>query len=95
MNINEQIDYLLSGGIEVLPLGKEALADKLKKAENTKKPLRVKLGIDPTAADLHLGHTVCLQLLRRFLELGHKPVLIFGGFTAQLGDPTGRNEASL
>ena len=93
MNINEQIDYLLSGGIEVLPLGKEALADKLKKAENTKKPLRVKLGIDPTAADLHLGHTVCLQLLRRFLELGHKPVLIFGGFTAQLGDPTGRNEA--
>ncbi len=93
MNINEQIDYLLSGGIEILPLGRQALADKLKKAESKKEPLRIKLGIDPTAADLHLGHTVCLQLLKRFLELGHKPILIFGGFTAQLGDPTGRNEA--
>lgn len=89
MDINEQIKYLTTGNIEILPGGKEALVSKLK----LNRPLRVKLGIDPTSPDLHLGHTVCLQLLRRFQDLGHTPVLIIGGFTAQLGDPTGRNEA--
>ncbi len=89
----EQADYLMSGGAEVLPGGRTALIEKLKKAEQEKRPLRVKLGIDPTGSDLHLGHTVCLQLLRRFQNLGHKAVLLIGGFTAQLGDPTGRNEA--
>ena len=89
MDINEQIKYLTTGNIEILPGGEEALVSKLK----LNRPLRVKLGIDPTSPDLHLGHTVCLQLLRRFQDLGHIPVLIIGGFTAQLGDPTGRNEA--
>lgn len=89
----EQAEYLMAGGAEVLPNGKVALIEKLKVAEKEKRPLRVKLGIDPTGADLHLGHTVCLQVLRRFQKLGHLPVLLIGGFTAQLGDPTGRNEA--
>jgi tyrosyl-tRNA synthetase len=89
----EQIDYLMSGDAEVLPGGREALILKLKKAQSEKRPLRIKLGIDPTGADLHLGHTVCLQVLRRFQNLGHTAVLLIGGFTAQLGDPTGRNEA--
>jgi tyrosyl-tRNA synthetase len=93
MNIQEQVEFLTSGGVEVLPGGKSHLVELLKKAEQEKRPLRVKLGIDPTGADLHLGHTVCLNLLRKFQRLGHLPVLLIGGFTAQLGDPTGRNEA--
>ncbi len=88
-----QADYLCMGGAEVLPSGKQALISKLKKAQSENRPLRVKLGIDPTGSDLHLGHTVCLQILKRFQNLGHLPVLLIGGFTAQLGDPTGRNEA--
>ncbi len=76
-----------------LPNGLEELAKLLQKAENEGRQLRVKLGIDPTNAELHLGHTVCLYLLKRFQELGHLPVLIIGGFTAMVGDPSGRNEA--
>jgi tyrosyl-tRNA synthetase len=89
----EQVEYLTSGNAEVLPGGKKVLLAKLKEASSQKRPLRVKLGIDPTGTELHLGHTVCLQLLKRFQNLGHLPVLLIGGFTAQLGDPTGRNEA--
>jgi tyrosyl-tRNA synthetase len=89
----KQIDYLMSGKAEILPGGQKVLLQKIRKAKSEKRPLRVKLGIDPTGADLHLGHTVCLQALRRFQDLGHQAVLIIGGFTAQLGDPTGRNEA--
>ncbi|MDX1920081.1 MAG: tyrosine--tRNA ligase [Candidatus Caenarcaniphilales bacterium] len=93
LSIDEQADYLMSGGAELLPAGKKSLKEKLVKARDEKRPLRIKLGIDPTGSDLHLGHTVCLQVLRRFQNLGHQPVLLIGGFTAQLGDPTGRNEA--
>ncbi|HEY9886201.1 MAG TPA: tyrosine--tRNA ligase, partial [Vampirovibrionales bacterium] len=93
LTLEEQAEYLMNGCFEVLPEGKTALISKLKKAQEEKRPLRVKLGIDPTAKDLHLGHTVCLQVLKKFQKLGHLPVLIIGGFTAQLGDPTGRNEA--
>lgn len=92
-NFEEQAAYLSMGGAEVLPGGQESLIAKLEKAASENRPLRVKLGIDPTGADLHLGHTVCLQLLKRFQSLGHTPLLLIGGFTAQLGDPTGRNEA--
>ena len=77
----------------VLPNGKIELAKLLYESNQSKKQLRVKLGIDPTNIDLHLGHTVCFHLLRKFLELGHKPVLIIGGFTATVGDPSGQNEA--
>ena len=76
-----------------LPGGPSELQKLYSKAAGEKRPLRVKLGIDPTSTDLHLGHTVCLHLLRRFQQHGHKPVLIIGGFTAMVGDPSGRNEA--
>ena len=76
-----------------LPGGSTELQKLYSKAADEKRPLRVKLGIDPTSTDLHLGHTVCLHLLRRFQQHGHKPVLIIGGFTAMVGDPSGRNEA--
>ncbi|OGI19527.1 MAG: tyrosine--tRNA ligase [Candidatus Melainabacteria bacterium RIFCSPHIGHO2_02_FULL_34_12] len=76
-----------------LPNGALGLAELFHKADKEKKTLRVKLGIDPTTSDLHLGHTVCLQMLKKFQDLGHKPVLIIGGFTATVGDPSGRNEA--
>jgi len=81
---------LVRGG-EVLPDGAVHLALRIVEARKTGNPLRVKLGIDPTASDLHLGHTVCLRALRRFQEAGHQAVLVIGGFTAQVGDPTGRN----
>ncbi len=76
-----------------LPGGPSELMNLYDKASDEKRQLRVKLGIDPTSTDLHLGHTVCLHMLRRFQQHGHKPVLIIGGFTAMVGDPSGRNEA--
>lgn len=84
---------LLQGVHEVKPGGSAALKQVLEEAYKQKKQLRVKLGIDPTSSDLHLGHMVCIQKLRQFQELGHLPVLIIGGYTAQVGDPSGRNEA--
>ena len=76
-----------------LPGGPSELEKLYSKAASEKRPLRIKLGIDPTSTDLHLGHTVCLHMLRRFQQHGHKPILIIGGFTAMVGDPSGRNEA--
>ncbi len=68
-----------------------ALERKLEDAARERRPLRVKLGLDPTAADIHLGHTVVLQKLREFQDLGHRVVLIVGDFTARVGDPSGRS----
>lgn len=79
-------------GVEVLP-DRAALAHKLWQAREEGRPLRVKLGVDPTASDLHLGHAVVLGMLSRFQAKGHQAVLIIGGVTARLGDPTGRNSA--
>jgi tyrosyl-tRNA synthetase len=79
-------------GTEVLPDGLRALAQRIKESREQRRPLRVKLGIDPTSTDLHLGHAVVFRKLRRFQEFGHQVVLIIGGFTARIGDPTGRNE---
>ncbi|MEN9220510.1 MAG: tyrosine--tRNA ligase, partial [Thermostichales cyanobacterium GMQP_bins_62] len=76
--------------VEIFPGGAAALAERLR---HTDRPLRVKLGIDPTKPDLHLGHTVPLRKLRQFQDAGHTAVLIIGGFTAQVGDPSGRNDA--
>jgi len=78
---------------EIRPGGAKALESLLKRAAAEKRQLRVKLGIDPTSSDLHLGHMVCIQVLKQFQEAGHLPVLIIGGYTAQVGDPSGRNEA--
>src|SRR5574344_31264 len=83
---------ILSRGAEVLPGGVEELARKLQKSKETNIPLRVKLGMDPTRPDLHLGHTVVMKKLKEFQKLGHKIVLIVGGATAMVGDPSGKSE---
>jgi tyrosyl-tRNA synthetase len=81
------IDDLAVGTVEVLPDG--ALQAKLAIAEREGRPLRIKLGVDPTAPDLHLGHTVVLNKLRQFQDAGHVAVLIIGDYTARIGDPSG------
>ena len=85
MNVEEQINFLTRGCVDVV-----SKADLAKKLESGK-TLKVKLGCDPTSADLHLGHSVALSLLRRFQDLGHKAVLVIGDFTAAVGDPSGRD----
>ena len=87
----EQAKYL-SRNAEVLPGGIEELAAKLQYSSDTKKPLRIKLGMDPTRPDLHLGHTVVMRKLKEFQKLGHKIVLLVGGATAMVGDPSGKSE---
>lgn len=82
----------LTRNAEVLPGGVNELAQKLQHAHDTNTPLRVKLGMDPTRPDLHLGHTVVMRKLREFQKLGHKIVLIVGGATAMVGDPSGKTD---
>src|SRR6202165_5874307 len=77
------------GAVDSLPLG--ALAERLSVARAEGRPLRVKLGIDPTAPDIHLGHAVVLGKLREFQDAGHRVVLIVGDDTARVGDPSGRS----
>ncbi len=84
------IDDLCIGAVDVLPEG--ALEAKLATAEREDRPLRVKLGVDPTAPDIHLGHTVVLNKLRQFQDAGHVAVLIIGDYTARIGDPSGRSK---
>ena len=84
------IDDLMVGAVEVLPAG--ALEEKLDLAAREGRPLRVKLGVDPTAPDIHLGHTVVLNKLRQFQDAGHIAVLIIGDYTARIGDPSGRSK---
>src|ERR1700719_495001 len=80
---------LAGNAVDSLPAG--ALAEKLRLAAAEERPLRVKLGIDPTAPDIHLGHAVVLRKLREFQDLGHQAVLIIGDFTGMIGDPSGRS----
>ncbi|MBI2335923.1 MAG: tyrosine--tRNA ligase [Deltaproteobacteria bacterium] len=86
MQLKEQIEIIKRGAVEII--GEAELIKKLKKDC----PLRIKVGFDPTAADLHLGHTVLLQKLRQFQDLGHEVLFLIGDFTASIGDPSGRNE---
>ena len=81
--------FLTRNAVDALPQG--GLERKLEEAAREGRQLRAKLGLDPTAADIHLGHTVVLQKLREFQDLGHKVVLIVGDFTARVGDPSGRS----
>lgn len=74
-------------------LPENGLEEKLKLAEKENRPLRIKLGFDPTAPDLHLGHAVVLKKLKEFQDLGHQIVILVGSFTAQIGDPTGKNKS--
>jgi len=97
IKVNIQEKYIkqaefLAKGAEVLPGGVTELARKLQKSEETGKPLRIKLGLDPTRPDLHLGHTVVMRKLRQFQKAGHHVVLIVGGATAMIGDPSGKSE---
>jgi tyrosyl-tRNA synthetase len=87
--IAEQIKLLKRGTVEIYS-GAE-LAEKLIEAAKTSRQLRIKLGLDPTSADIHLGHTVVLRKMRQFQDLGHKAVLIIGDYTARIGDPSGQN----
>jgi len=87
--VEEQLTYLKKGAAEII---REAdLRAKLEKSRTTGKPLRVKLGMDPTAPDLHLGHTVVLRKLKHFQDLGHTAIFLIGDFTGMIGDPTGRS----
>jgi tyrosyl-tRNA synthetase len=87
----EQLNELKKGTVDVVSDG-ELLA-KLKKSAEKNKPLRIKAGFDPSRPDLHLGHTVLLNKMRQFQQLGHHVLFLIGDFTAMIGDPTGRNEA--
>ena len=89
MTIDEQLSYLAKGTIEII---REAeLREKLEKSAKTGRPLRVKLGADPTAPDIHLGHTVVIRKLRAFQELGHTAIFLIGDFTGMIGDPSGKS----
>jgi tyrosyl-tRNA synthetase len=85
MNMRDQLARLTRGAAQII--SEAELAEKL----SANRPLRVKLGVDPTSADIHLGHTVVLRKLRDFQELGHQAILIIGDFTALIGDPSGRS----
>jgi tyrosyl-tRNA synthetase len=88
--VPEQFSYLRKGASEIIR--EEELRAKLEKSAATDKPLRVKLGVDPTAPDIHLGHTVVLRKLKHFQDMGHTAIFLIGDFTAMVGDPTGQSE---
>ena len=88
MTIDEQLAFLRKGAVEIIR--EEDLRAKLEKSARTGRPLRVKLGADPTAPDIHLGHTVVIRKLRAFQELGHTVIFLIGDFTGLIGDPSGK-----
>ena len=88
--VQEQMDILCRGAIEILPAG--ALEKKLAKAVAEDRPLRIKFGADPSAPDLHLGHAVVIHKLAEFQQLGHQVIFLIGDFTGMIGDPTGKSE---
>lgn len=90
MDRERDIEIIKRGAVDLV--NENELRNKLIKAKTNKRPLRVKLGLDPTAPDLHLGHTVVLQKLKQFQELGHTAIFLIGDFTGMIGDPTGRIE---
>ncbi len=87
--VKEQLEIIKRGTVEIVP--ESELVEKLTKSYKENTPLKIKLGVDPTRPDLHLGHSVILRKLRQFQDLGHEAILIIGGFTAMIGDPTGQN----
>jgi tyrosyl-tRNA synthetase len=88
--VARQLAVIRDGAVQLF--GEEELRAKLAQSVRERRPLRVKLGMDPSAPDLHLGHSVVLGKLRRFQELGHTPIFLIGDFTARIGDPTGRKK---
>lgn len=88
--VERQMEVISRGAVEIVP--EDEMKYKVMLSVVTGEPLRVKLGMDPSAPDLHVGHTVVLQKLRQFQELGHQVQLIIGDFTGRIGDPTGKSE---
>ncbi|HDK44276.1 MAG TPA: tyrosine--tRNA ligase, partial [Desulfobacteraceae bacterium] len=89
-SVDEQIALIARGTVDLI--SREDLEKKLTRSRETGKPLRIKAGFDPTAPDLHLGHTVLLQKLRHFQQLGHRVYFLIGDFTGLIGDPTGKSD---
>jgi tyrosyl-tRNA synthetase len=89
MTIEEQIEILKKGTVDIIR--EEDLRKKLERSVKTGKPLRVKLGLDPTAPDIHVGHTVVIRKLKAFQDLGHTVIFLIGDFTGMIGDPSGKN----
>ena len=89
MTIDEQLEFLRKGAVEIIRA--EDLRAKLEKSARTGRPLRVNFGADPTAPDIHLGHTVAIRKLRHFQELGHTVIFLIGDFTGMIGDPSGKS----
>src|SRR5437868_1638419 len=89
VSLDEQLTYLKKGLADLIR--EEELRERLAQSHKSGRPLRVKAGFDPTAPDLHLGHTVLLRKMRHFQDLGHTPIFVIGDSTALIGDPTGRN----
>ena len=89
MTVDEQLKLLSEGATEIIRL--EDLRFRLKRSLETGIPLRIKAGFDPTAPDLHLGHTVMLRKMRQFQDLGHSIIFLIGDFTGLIGDPTGQS----
>jgi len=89
LSLEDQLDLITKGAAEILPL--EALKERIQQSIASGKPMRIKAGFDPTAPDLHLGHTVLIRKLRHFQQLGHTVIFLIGDSTALIGDPTGRN----
>lgn len=87
--VDEQLDLLQKGAAEIIRVSD--LRERLEESRKTGRPLRIKAGFDPTAPDLHLGHTVLMRKLRHFQQLGHQVIFLVGDFTSLIGDPTGRN----
>jgi tyrosyl-tRNA synthetase len=87
--VEEQFEIITRGAVEIID--NEELEKKLKKSYKNNKPLRVKAGFDPTAPDIHIGHTVLLEKMRQFQELGHDVIFLIGDFTGMIGDPSGKN----
>ncbi|HPM01447.1 MAG: tyrosine--tRNA ligase [Candidatus Cloacimonetes bacterium] len=90
-NLDEQLKMIKKGVEEIIP--QDELIKKIEKSIKTGKPLRIKYGIDPTGYDVHIGHLVPIRKMREFQDLGHTGVIIIGDYTAQIGDPTGRDES--
>lgn len=89
MTIDEQVEFLSKGTAEIIRV--DELRAKLERSAKTGKPLRVKLGVDPTAPDIHLGHTVVIRKLKSFQDLGHTVIFLIGDFTGMIGDPSGKS----
>src|SRR6059036_2391140 len=87
--VDEQLTYLKKGSSEIIR--ESELREKLERSRASGTPMRIKAGFDPTAPDLHLGHTVLLRKLKHFQDLGHTVIFLIGDSTALIGDPTGRN----